>query len=66
MKVLYVNRQQLFSVEQDDCGDLYLCVVIGGIAMSERKIPMDDRLIEIYRANPEQLIGKVNEIRHAV
>jgi hypothetical protein len=37
MKILYINKQQMFSVEQDDAGRLYLCVVVGGVVMAEKK-----------------------------
>jgi hypothetical protein len=64
MKILYLNQAQMFSVEEDDQGALYLCVVVGGVAMSEKKVLMDEGLISLYRADPSRLINHVNAIRH--
>ncbi|HEY8328421.1 MAG TPA: hypothetical protein VIO59_08280 [Rhodanobacter sp.] len=66
MKILYINKQKMYSVEQDDEGMMYLCVVVGGIAMSEKKVPMDEYLVSLYQADPGGLIECVNKIRKDV
>jgi predicted P-loop ATPase len=63
MKILYINKQKMYSVEQDDGGRLYLCVVIGDIAMSEKRVPMDEYLTSLYLTDPNGLVERVNQIR---
>lgn len=64
MKILYLDRQKMFSVEQDEEGNLFLCVVVGGIAMREIRVPMSQDMVDLFRSNPESLIDKVKEIGH--
>lgn len=63
MKILHIDKKQLFSVEQDDDGMMYLRVVVGGVAMRERRVAMDEDLQSLYKADPNLLISCVVEIR---
>jgi len=63
MKIEYLNRDEMFSVETDELGRFYLCVIVGGMAMSEKKILMDEAMYSQFCVDPAGLIPWVKSIR---
>jgi len=65
VNVQYRNIAELYSVEEGDNGDLYLCVVTGGMAMSVSKVRMDAEMVAQFTADPEGLMPWVRLARRS-
>ena len=55
----------MFAVQQAADGDLFLKVLVGGIAMYEVEKKLTDEMVEAFKVNPISLLPWVKEIRLA-
>ena len=66
MKTIYSDETEMFLVEQDEkSGELFLRVVVGGIAMYEIQRKMTDEMVASFRREPTDLLDFVRRIRLA-
>jgi len=63
MNVRYKNLAEMYSVETGGDGELYLHVVIGGMAMWVQKIKMDADMVAEFEADPVGLMPWVRAAR---
>lgn len=64
MKTLYMNRDEMYSVEKDEStNDHYLVVVVGGIGMYETKRKLTREQVEEFRQDPTRLMPLVQAAR---
>jgi hypothetical protein len=62
MEIQFIDRKETYSVEMVD-GELFLCVLMGGVGMWEEKIPLDDAMEQQFREDPSGLLPWVKRLR---
>jgi NurA-like 5'-3' nuclease len=64
MKTIYRDDNEMYLIQKDESsGDLFLKVIVGGIAMHEVKKKMTAEMLAIYESNPKHLLKFVEELR---
>lgn len=64
MKIVHMDREELFSVELDEStGKYYLCVIKGGAGVYEEKRELTSDELREFAESPTNLVPAVRKIR---